>query len=70
MASDTRTNHLKEALYVPNIQVVTPEGDPAVAAAEWQSRVKVFDQAEATVMATALARVEVIVNWSFSRHKV
>ena len=70
MASDTRTNHLKEALYVTNNQVVTPEGDPAVAAAEWQRREKVFGQAEATVMATALDRVEVIVNWYFSRHKV
>ena len=41
-----------------------------MAAAEWQRREKVFGQAEAAVMATALDRVEVIVNWSFSRHKV
>ena len=41
-----------------------------MAAAEWQSREKVFGQAEAAVMATALDRVEVIVNWSFSCHKV
>ena len=70
MASGTRTNHLKEALCVTNIQVVTPEGDPAVAAAEWQRREKVFGQAEAAEMATALDTVEVIVKSSFFRHKV